>query len=1127
MPGRKRADRAAPIHRRARTGCKSCRTRKVKCDETKPMCRNCSSRGLACDSGLQLKWHEEFETRGIAFGRQGVWTKDSARRSPPKSPSRTVSTPSQWLSLPEIGPHHFLHTTLLDYGPHSTGPPYSDLVVEPEGCTISVSALQPSSPAAAQGSVILRQPSPVLPSIEFDSSLVEYYLRKLCPLTTSSRTTPSPFAKLILPLFTAPGQDDVLQSLMAFSARHRSIADPRWSHTAMSLKGCVLSSLQRRLATSDAAGLSVMFPQVLVTMMFLCLYEIVDKCDHRWVIHLRASQDIIRRSRALGVTQSESHTDSLAAFAERFFAFQDAVSRTACGDAPLFGVEYWDNLADKRQVDSWMGCSPELAGILCDITELGRAKAGGGIPTSDFFERADTLERRIHSLESTTQIPNDGELMSAAELKRLSASLYLHCVLYDANPATPIVSHLVQQILERIFRMLRAGHARALAFPVFVSAVELNPTDEVLVCDTTTGKSIHGRRLILETLDAMSTDSLSNVTRTRAVIQKVWRLRDMHVDEEAASQRLFAAAANRAIRYEATCLSGTISRSRGMNVDRGLIALHKSRSVAWTLADWFSPGPSLICDTPLFTTTRLTPAGPTLHGISPVGHEALRMSEIRSYGYKVTFSLKLNTMLFLVSLYACAFSFGENTLGAAWTTVSDETGVSLTNMNGGSALNYLLLGFVNIWWIPLANKLGRRLIFLLTTLINIAAMIWIGSFKGTGQWMASMVIMGIATSAYQAVIQLTIFDMFYVHDRGRMLSVYLFGQQLGSILGLISGGTIADTVGWRWSQYICAIIDGIVCLLLFASFEETLFPRFLFAGPVPEAIGTASSDVEKYSKGDGDEKPHLKSMPSNNHGFIDDFPKRTYLKMLKPWTCYPQNKTTYWQYFRRPFFLWSFPNIVIAGFIFAFGCTAGIVSFNTISEILTEAPYNFSTTATGLVFFAALIGSIVGWATGVLSDQVVIYLARRNGGVKEPEMRLWTLIPCFVYAAVGYMLYGWGAQTEIPWIGIAIGISAMIAHQVGACAIATAYAMECFPGISGELVVVLAMCSSMVNFAISYSVQPFVDAAGFGWSFFFFGMCVLVSMAMAIPLVIYGKSWRKTKASRYYQFLEEVGGSTD
>jgi MFS family permease len=124
------------------------------------------------------------------------------------------------------------------------------------------------------------------------------------------------------------------------------------------------------------------------------------------------------------------------------------------------------------------------------------------------------------------------------------------------------------------------------------------------------------------------------------------------------------------------------------------------------------------------------------------------------------------------------------------------------------------------------------------------------------------------------------------------------------------------------------------------------------------------------------------------------------------------------------------------------------VSFNTISEIMTNPPYNWGTTATGLIFFAALVGNFIGWATGVLSDQLVIYLARRNGGIKEPEMRLYMLVVCFIYAAVGYMLYGWGAQLGLHWITVAIGICGMIAHQVSACTIATAYAMECFPGVS-------------------------------------------------------------------------------
>jgi hypothetical protein len=61
------------------------------------------------------------------------------------------------------------------------------------------------------------------------------------------------------------------------------------------------------------------------------------------------------------------------------------------------------------------------------------------------------------------------------------------------------------------------------------------------------------------------------------------------------------------------------------------------------------------------------------------------------------------------------------------------------------------------------------------------AAIWLGRFKGTAQWMLAMSLNGIGTSAYQAVIQLAIFDMFFVHDRGRMLAVYLFGQQLGSM----------------------------------------------------------------------------------------------------------------------------------------------------------------------------------------------------------------------------------------------------------------------------------------------------------------------------------------------------------
>ncbi len=100
--------------------------------------------------------------------------------------------------------------------------------------------------------------------------------------------------------------------------------------------------------------------------------------------------------------------------------------------------------------------------------------------------------------------------------------------------------------------------------------------------------------------------------------------------------------------------------------------------------------------------------------------------------------------------------------------------------------------------------------------------------------------------------------------------------------------------------------------------------------------------------------------------------------------------------------------------------------------------------------------------TGSLGDQVVIYMARRNHGYKEPEMRLWTLVLTFLYGGVGYFAYGWSAKNGSSWVGIAVGLAAMIAQQVSATSIATTYAMECFEGVS-----LVAFSPKSISFVLS------------------------------------------------------------
>jgi MFS family permease len=77
-------------------------------------------------------------------------------------------------------------------------------------------------------------------------------------------------------------------------------------------------------------------------------------------------------------------------------------------------------------------------------------------------------------------------------------------------------------------------------------------------------------------------------------------------------------------------------------------------------------------------------------------------------------------------------------------------------MNGGSALNYLLLGFFNIIWIPSAMKFGRKIVYILSLVILLGGSVWGGFYTGTTQYYIMLAIQGIGTAAYQALIQLTV-----------------------------------------------------------------------------------------------------------------------------------------------------------------------------------------------------------------------------------------------------------------------------------------------------------------------------------------------------------------------------------
>lgn len=169
------------------------------------------------------------------------------------------------------------------------------------------------------------------------------------------------------------------------------------------------------------------------------------------------------------------------------------------------------------------------------------------------------------------------------------------------------------------------------------------------------------------------------------------------------------------------------------------------------------------------------------------------------------------------------------------------------------------------------------------------------------------------------------------------------------------------------------------------------------------------------------------------------------------------------------------------------------------------------------------MGAIFGmlWG-GPLSDWFVLRRARRNKGIMEPESRLWLLIVPAVLNSAGLLMYGLGAYRGLHWFLSAGAGTALIGFGIGSGgAICLTYAVDCYPGIAAESMVLILFVRDVLGFGFTFAIQPWIDDIG--------GQAVTICMA-AICLVAglsfvimtrWGKSFRAKTAPSYLIMIEQ------
>jgi MFS family permease len=241
--------------------------------------------------------------------------------------------------------------------------------------------------------------------------------------------------------------------------------------------------------------------------------------------------------------------------------------------------------------------------------------------------------------------------------------------------------------------------------------------------------------------------------------------------------------------------------------------------------------------------------------------------------------------------------------------------------------------------------------------------------------------------------------------------MYNASLNLGVAIGAIIDGFIVKYHSWRYIYYTAIALIGALTLIVYVTFPETAYIRNRDAeGHAMPPAADEKSDAVAVE--DLETQARLRSAHR---------PKSYWVQSLKLYHgVYTEEPL--WNMALRPVMLLALPPVLWATLVMSVTIGFIVAITSNVSPAFNTA-YGFEPWQAGLTFFAGLIGALLGILLGGhFSDWVADQLTKRNGGIREPEMRLPAICIGLITGPLALALYGCGIKYHLHWMVPTLGI---------------------------------------------------------------------------------------------------------
>ncbi|KLT40406.1 MFS general substrate transporter [Cutaneotrichosporon oleaginosum] len=426
----------------------------------------------------------------------------------------------------------------------------------------------------------------------------------------------------------------------------------------------------------------------------------------------------------------------------------------------------------------------------------------------------------------------------------------------------------------------------------------------------------------------------------------------------------------------------------------------------------------------------------------PPNHPINALSNAHKMAILATLSFSGCLMNFIIAIVLVAFP----PMGAAFDVSPSRI---------PSTIGYQLLGMAvgPVFWNPLSRTLGRRPVYLIGSVLSLPCCVWLALSNSFPVFAVGRTVMGLIGSFSQTVPPATVADIFRPEIRGHKMSTYGVAVVISPCVAPVFSGLIVDKHSWRNLFWFCLALCGLQLILYFFIVPETLWVE-------------AESKVEEIEL---DKGVYAQTEVATPYGA-----GRTGVAWY-PWARPREYLGLLWS----PIAMLRFAAITLPSFYYGslFAWSVGLTV--VMPQTFENPPYSFGTVPLGCAFLAFGVGGVLGkWSGGLAGDKAVAYVERRRGS-RQPEHRLWALLPVLPLMLVALLLVGLSIDHAWHWAVLLVFGGLYFFTLSAATGVFQTYVLESYLEKSMDTQAVFQFWKMMWGFAVSFFAMQWGQASGF------------------------------------------------